>query len=161
MARAGGGGSSRESHRHRLRLRWCGFRLLPEMGGCFVGSVNHLPCKGSGLWPALGLWFAGRKCKARSHLLRGMALVGADGAVGAVPDDAVASADAFVVRRRQVRAAVDTLARALGSHGATYLRNVQKWERALTITGAVSVEINAALNGVTPLQQYTTGVQLR
>ena len=60
-----------------------------------------------------------------------MALVGADGAVGAVPDDAVASADAFVVRRRQVRAAVETLARALGPHGATYLRNVQKWEGAL------------------------------
>ena len=60
-----------------------------------------------------------------------MALVSADAAVGAVPDDSVASADAFVVRRRQVRAAVDTLARALGSHGATYLRNVQKWESAL------------------------------
>lgn len=60
-----------------------------------------------------------------------MALVGADGAVGAVPDDVVASADAFVVRRRQVRAAVETLARALGPHGATYLRNVQKWEGAL------------------------------
>ena len=60
-----------------------------------------------------------------------MALVGDDGAVGAVPDDAVASADAFVVRRRQVRAAVETLARALGPHGATYLRNVQKWEGAL------------------------------
>ena len=37
-----------------------------------------------------------------------MALVSADGAVEPVPDDAVASADAFVVRRRQVRAAVDT-----------------------------------------------------
>ena len=60
-----------------------------------------------------------------------MALVGADGAVGAVPDDAVASADAFIVRQRQVRAAVETLARALGPHGATYLRNVQKWEGAL------------------------------
>ena len=60
-----------------------------------------------------------------------MALVSADGAVEPVPDDAVASTDAFVVRRRQVRAAVDTLARALGSHGATYLRNVQKWESAL------------------------------
>lgn len=65
------------------------------------------------------------------HSLRGMALVSADGAVEPVPDDAVASADAFVVRRRQVRAAVDTLARALGPHGATYLRNVQKWESAL------------------------------
>ena len=60
-----------------------------------------------------------------------MALVSADGAVEPVPDDAVASTDAFVVRRRQVRAAVDTLASALGSHGATYLRNVQKWESAL------------------------------
>ena len=60
-----------------------------------------------------------------------MALVSADGAVDPVPDDAVASADAFVVRRRQVRAAVDTLALALGSHGATYLRNVRKWESAL------------------------------
>ena len=60
-----------------------------------------------------------------------MALVSADAAVGAVPDASVASADPFVVRRCQVRAAVATLARALGSHGATYLRNVQKWESAL------------------------------
>ena len=60
-----------------------------------------------------------------------MALVSADGAVEPVPDDAVASTDAFVVRRRQVHAAVDTLARALGPHGATYLRNVRKWESAL------------------------------
>ena len=51
-----------------------------------------------------------------------------------MPDDSVSSADAFVVRRRQVRAAVDTLARALGPHGVTYLRNVRKWESALVPT---------------------------